>query len=80
MTEFLERTLRAVRALPDEVQDEIARAAQAIAEDHVAAERGDVYHFAPGELESLQEGRRQAERGEFATDEEMRALWREFGA
>ena len=80
MTELLERTLRTVRTLPDEVQDEIARAAQAIADDHAAAERDEVYRFAPGEWESLQEGRRQAERGEFATDGEMQALWREFGA
>lgn len=80
MTELLERTLKTVRTLPDEVQDEIARAAQAIAEDHAATERGEVYRFVPGEWESLQEGLRQAERGEFATEEEIEALWAKYGA
>ena len=78
MTELLERTLATIRTLPDEVQDEVARAAQAIAEEHEAAKRGEIYRFAPGEWESLQEGLRQADRGEYATEEEVRAVFDKY--
>jgi predicted transcriptional regulator len=44
------------------------------------ARRGEVYQPDDDEWEAIKEGLAQAERGEFATDEEMEAVWERFGA
>jgi predicted transcriptional regulator len=43
------------------------------------AEKGDLYHPSEDEWIAIQEGLDQANRGEFASDEEMEALWKRFG-
>ena len=74
MTKLLERAVQAVSLLPPEDQDEIARAMLRLA----AAE--DVPEDVPDEdLPAVLEGLAQAERGEFATDEEVEAVFRRFG-
>ena len=37
------------------------------------------YKLSPDERKAVEEGLAQAEQGEFATDEEMAALWERFG-
>jgi predicted transcriptional regulator len=43
------------------------------------ARRTGVYLLNDGERAAIAVGRAQAARGEFATDQEMAALWKEFG-
>jgi hypothetical protein len=44
------------------------------------AQEGELYHPSDEEWLAIQEGLDQARRGEFASDEEMDALWKRFGA
>jgi predicted transcriptional regulator len=44
------------------------------------ARRGEVYHPDDEEWAAIQEGLAQAERGEFASEDEMEAVWKRFGA
>ncbi len=76
MTKLLDEAVTAVRRLPPEAQDEIARAMLALAGEE---ESGEVYILTPEERAALAESREAAERGEFATDEEVRAVWAKFG-
>jgi hypothetical protein len=43
------------------------------------AQEGELYHPSDDEWAAIQEGLDQARRGEFASDEEMEALWKRFG-
>ena len=74
MTKLLEQALEAVRRLPSESQDEIARAIL-----HLAAGEGEPEPVDPQHLPAVLAGLAQAERREFATDEEMEGLFRRFG-
>jgi DNA-binding TFAR19-related protein (PDSD5 family) len=74
MTKLLEKALEAVRLLPPENQDEIARAMLTLAGEGPAPEEIDPAHL-PDVLESLA----QAKRREFATDAEVEAAFRRFG-
>lgn len=71
MTELLQRALEAVRLLPPENQDEIARAMLELAGEGSQPEDIDPAHLADV-LESLA----QAKRREFATDAEVEAAFR----
>ena len=73
MTKLLEKALEAVRRLPSDSQDEIARAMLNMAGDEGAPEDIDPTHL-PDVLESLA----QAKRREFATDAEVEAAFRRF--
>jgi Ca2+-binding EF-hand superfamily protein len=73
MTKLLEKALKAVRQLPPESQDEIARAMLNMAGDNGEPEPIDPTHLADV-LESLA----QAKRREFATDAEIEAAFRRF--
>ena len=73
MTRLLQKALEAVRLLPPENQDEIARAMLALAGNDSEPEDIDPAHLADV-LESLA----QAKRGEFATDAEVEAAFRRF--
>jgi DNA-binding TFAR19-related protein (PDSD5 family) len=73
MTRLLQKALDAVRLLPPENQDEIARAMLALAGKDSEPEDIDPAHLADV-LESLA----QAKRGEFATDAEVEAAFRRF--
>ena len=70
---MLEKALDAVRQLPLDGQDEIARAMLALAGDEGEPEGIDPAHL-PDVLESLA----QAKRREFATDAEVEAAFRRF--
>jgi hypothetical protein len=73
MTKLLERALEAVRRLPPDSQDEIARAMLSLAGDAGEPEPVDPAHLADV-LESLA----QAKRRQFATDAEVEAAFRRF--
>ena len=73
MTKLLERALDAVRKLPADSQDEIARAML-----NLAGNDGEPEAIDPNDLAAVMEGLAQARRGEFATDEEVEAALRRF--
>jgi len=73
MTKLLQRALEAVRKLPADSQDEIARAML-----NLAGNDGEPEVVSPDDLPAVMEGLAQARRGEFATDEEVEAALRRF--
>jgi hypothetical protein len=73
MTKLLEKAVDAVRQLPADSQDEIAREMLYLVQANREPEKIDPDHL-PDVLESLA----QAKRGEFATDEEVKAAFRRF--
>ena len=70
MTKLLEQAVETVRALPAEIQDELARKLL-----QLAGEDQPVFQLGAGEESSFDESLAQADRGEFATDEQVRAIW-----
>ena len=74
MTELLERAVETVRALPPEAQDAFARfLLQFAGEDDLTQP------LSSEEEASFDESLAQAERGEFATEEQVRAVWAKHG-
>lgn len=73
MTELFKLAVKATEKLPEDLQDEIAQTMLAMAETPQG-----VYVLSPEEKASLAESLAQAERGEFATDEEVEAIWAKF--
>jgi DNA-binding TFAR19-related protein (PDSD5 family) len=73
MTRLLQEALDAVRLLPPENQDEIARAMLAL-----AGRDGDAEEIDPAHLSDVLESLAQARRGEFATDAQIEAAFRRF--
>jgi hypothetical protein len=71
MTKLLEKALEAVRRLPPDSQDQIARAMLTLAGDPDELEEIDPAHL-PDVVESLA----QAKRREFASDAEIEAAFR----
>jgi predicted transcriptional regulator len=74
MTKLFEHAVETVRSLPAETQDEFARLLL-----QLAGEDQPVVQLTPEEEAALDESIRQAERGEFATEEEVRAIWAKYG-
>jgi hypothetical protein len=73
MTKLLEKALEAVRALPADEQDDIARAMLALAGNEGEPEPIDAAH-----LPAVLEGLAQIKRGQFASDAEVEAAFRRF--
>jgi len=73
MTKLLERALEAVRRLPPDGQDEIARAMLSLAGDEAEPEPID-----PAHLSDVLESLAQAKRRQFASDAEVEAAFRHF--
>lgn len=73
MTKLLERALDAVRRLPADSQDEIARAML-----ELAGEGGQPEEIDPAHLRDVLESLAQARRREFASDTEVEAAFRRF--
>ena len=73
MTKLLEKALEAVRRLPPDSQDEIARAMLTLAGDEAEPEPID-----PAHLPDVLEGLAQAKRRQFASDAEIEAAFRRF--
>src|ERR1043166_4652698 len=70
MTKLLEQAVETVRGLPPEIQDELARMLL-----QLAGEDQPLLQLSAEEAASFDESLAQAERGEFATDEQVRASW-----
>jgi hypothetical protein len=71
MTKLLEQAVETVRGLPPEIQDELARILL-----QFAGEDQPLLQLSPEEEASLDESLAQADSGgEFATDEQVRAIW-----
>ncbi len=73
MTKLLERAMERAQALPADVQDEIARLVLAY-----AGEDDEVLVLTPAEEADLLEARAEMERGEFATDDEVSAVFSKY--
>jgi hypothetical protein len=74
MTALLDKAVTAARTLPEEVQDGVARVLlQLIGED------GALTDLTPDEEAAVLASRAAARRGEFATDEEVAAVWAKHG-
>ncbi len=73
MTKLLEKALEVVRRLPPDSQDEIARAILMLSGNEDDPEEVD-----PAHLPALLAGLAQAERREFASDEDIEAAFRRF--
>jgi hypothetical protein len=74
MTELLDRAIARIRALPPGTQDDMARVLFSLAGDEEAA-----LALTPEEEASFVRSRAQAARREFATDEQVRAIWAKHG-
>jgi hypothetical protein len=70
MTKLLEQAVETVRALPPETQDDLARVLL-----QLAGNDQPVIELSAEEEASFDESLAQAARGEFATDEQVRAIW-----
>jgi hypothetical protein len=73
MTRLLEQAVEAVSALPDEVQDDLARILL-----QLAGVDQPPYELTPEEAADF-DASLAAAKGEFATDEEVRAVWAKHG-
>ena len=74
MTKLFEQAVETVRSLPPETQDHFARMLL-----QFAGEDQPVVQLSAEEAASFDESLAQADRGEFATDEQVRAIWAKHG-
>jgi predicted transcriptional regulator len=74
MTKLLDQAIEAARVLPPEIQDALARMLL-----QFAGEDQPPLQLTAEEEASFEESLAQADRGEFATDEQMRAIWAKHG-
>lgn len=74
MIKVLEQAIEKIRNLPEDRQ---ADAAEVL--EQIAAAGGDVFRVAEDDRAAVLEGLEQLKRGEFATDEDMAALWKKCG-
>jgi hypothetical protein len=74
MTKLLEQAFEAARDLPPAMQDEMARVIIALMGKELSGTP-----LSADEEASFEESLMQAERGEFASDEQVRAVWAKHG-
>jgi predicted transcriptional regulator len=74
MTKVLEDAIGKVRRLPEDRQAYVAEVLE-----QIAAAGSDVFVVPEEHRAAVLEGLAQADRGEFASDEEMAALWKKCG-
>jgi predicted transcriptional regulator len=74
MTRLLEQAVETVSALSDDMQDELARILL-----QLAGVEQPAYELTPEEATDLDASLAEAERGEFATDDDVRAMWAKHG-
>ena len=75
MTKLLEKAVAAVRQLPADGQDEIAKAMLRLADESLYPEEID-----PAHLDAIREGIEQARRREFASEDEIERAFNSFRA
>jgi len=74
MTKVLEDAIEKVRRLPEDRQAYVAEVLE-----QIAAAGSDLFVVPEEHRAAVLEGLDQADRGQFATDEEMAALWKKCG-
>lgn len=74
MTELLEKAVETARGLPNKMQDEIARMVLLLA----GADQ-PVVQLSPDDEASFAESLKQSKNREFASDDEVRAVWAKHG-
>ena len=74
MTKILEEAVEAARALPSDMQDALGRMLLQFAGAYQPA-----IQLTAEEEASFDESLAEAERGDFATDEQIRAIWAKHG-
>ena len=75
MTKLLERALEAARNLSPEAQDDIARIVLQLAGN----EEAPPVALSAEERDAVAASKEAAERGDFASDEQVQAIWRQHG-
>ncbi len=75
MTKLLDRAIEQARELPAEMQDELAAMLLSFMGEN---DQEGVYELTPEEEADLDEADREIERGEIATEEEVRAMWAKY--
>jgi hypothetical protein len=73
MTRLLEQAVETVRRLPPEMQDDLARMLL-----QLAGQDQSSFQLSAEEEASFDESLLQADRGEFASDEQVRAIWAKY--
>lgn len=76
MTKLLDQALAAARTLPPDAQDDIARVVLQLAGTDEAA---STVALSSDERSAISISKEAAVRGEFATDEQVRAVWAKHG-
>jgi hypothetical protein len=76
MTKLLDQALAVARGLPHDAQDDIARIVLRLAGTD---DEGSLVHLTPSERSAISISKAAAARGDFATDEEVRAVWSKHG-
>jgi hypothetical protein len=74
MTKLLDQAIEAVRVLPPDEQDDIARLLLQLARDDA-----EPVVLSPDERAAISRSKEAASRGEFASDEQVRATWAKHG-
>jgi hypothetical protein len=74
MTKLLDQALEVARALPADTQDDIARIVL-----QLAGNEGAPVSLSADERIALDKSKAAAARGDFATDEQVRAVWAKHG-
>jgi hypothetical protein len=74
MTQLLETAVAFVRKLPPETQDDLARALL-----QLAGEDQQIVSLTDEERRAIEVSKAAASRGEFAHDEQVRAVWAKHG-
>jgi hypothetical protein len=74
MTKLFDQAVDTVRALPAEMQDELARFLL-----ELAGEEQPIVQLTTGEAETFEASLAQASRREFATDDQVQAVWAKHG-
>ncbi|QDY99132.1 hypothetical protein FQ775_01390 [Nitratireductor mangrovi] len=77
MTKLLEQVFEEAKRLPPEKQDELARA---IINIMSGRSDDDVYVLSEAERAAIEVARRQVARGEFASEEEIEALFKTYAS
>jgi hypothetical protein len=75
MTKLMDQALEAVRDLPPDVQDDIARVVLQLA----GRDESFAMALSPEERTAISRSKAAAARGEFATDEQVRSVWAKHG-
>ena len=75
MTKLLDQALKAARDLPPDVQDDIARVVLQLTGDNALP----AHPLLPEERDAIDKSKTAAAHGDFASDDEVRAVWAKHG-